>query len=108
MADKVNILIVDDRPQNLLALEAILRPLDQNILKALSGAEALKFLLINDAAVIILDIDMPALDGLQTARLIRDREKTRLTPIIFLTAVDKTDGRRHSGHRRRFRTGVGR
>jgi len=92
MGDKVNILIVDDRPENLLALQAILRPLDQNIVKALSGAEALKFLLINDAAVIILDIDMPALDGFQTARLIRDREKTRLTPIIFLTTVDKTDG----------------
>ena len=91
MADKVNILIVDDRPENLLALEAILSPLDQNIIKALSGTEALKFLLKNDAAVIVLDVDMPALDGFHTAMLIREREKTRLTPIIFLTGIDKSD-----------------
>jgi PAS domain S-box-containing protein len=91
MADKVNILIVDDRTENLLALEALLRPLDQNLIKASSGGEALKFLLKNDAAVIVLDTEMPALDGFHTAMLIREREKTRLTPIIFLMAMDHAD-----------------
>jgi len=91
MTDKVNILLVDDRPENLIALEAILKKLDQNLIQAASGREALKFLLKNDVAVILLDVDMPHMDGFQTATLIREREKTRLTPIIFLTAISKSD-----------------
>jgi PAS domain S-box-containing protein len=88
---KVNILLVDDRRENLLALEGILKSLDQNLVQAMSGAQALKFLLRNDAAVILLDVEMPDMDGFQTATLIREREKTRHTPIIFLTAISKSD-----------------
>src|SRR5215472_15033119 len=88
---RVNILLVDDRRENLLALEGILRGLDQNLVQATSGTQALKYLLRNDAAVILLDDEMPDLDGFQTATLIREREKTRHTPIIFLTAISKSD-----------------
>src|SRR5438309_3401944 len=90
-ADKVNILLVDDRRDNLLALEGILRSLNQNLIQAMSGAEALKYLLRNEAAVILLDVEMPQMDGFQTATLIRERDKSRHTPIIFLTAISKTD-----------------
>lgn len=89
--EKVNILLVDDRRENLLALEGILRGLDQNLVRATSGAEALKYLLKNEAAVILLDVEMPQLDGFQTAALIRERDKSRHTPIIFLTAISKSD-----------------
>jgi PAS domain S-box-containing protein len=89
--EKVNILLVDDRRENLLALESILRGLNENLVKASSGAEALKFLLRNEAAVILLDVEMPDMDGFQTATLIREREKTSHTPIIFLTAISKSD-----------------
>jgi PAS domain S-box-containing protein len=89
--DKVNILLVDDRRENLIALEGILRVLDENLIQATSGVEALKFLLRNDAAVILLDVEMPDMDGFQTATLIRERERTRHTPIIFLTAISKSD-----------------
>lgn len=89
--NKVNILLVDDRRENLLALEGILRVLDQNLIQATSGVEALKFLLRNDAAVILLDVEMPDMDGFQTATLIRERERSRHTPIIFLTAISKSD-----------------
>lgn len=82
-----NILLVDDRPQNLLALEAVLAPLGQNLVRATSGEEALGKLLKQDFGVILLDVQMPDLDGFQTARLIRERERTRTVPIIFITAV---------------------
>jgi PAS domain S-box-containing protein len=90
-AAKVNILLVDDRRENLFALEEILRDLDQNLIQATSGGDALRYLLKNDAAVILLDVEMPDMDGFQTATLIRDREKSRHTPIIFLSAISKTD-----------------
>src|SRR5205085_2085866 len=89
--EKVNILLVDDRRENLLALEGILKNLDENLVKATPGGEALKYLLRNDVAVILLDVEMPDIDGFQTATLIREREKTRHTPIIFLTAISKSD-----------------
>jgi PAS domain S-box-containing protein len=84
---KTNILLVDDRPQNLLALRAILEPLGQNLIEAESGESALRNLLDTEFAVILLDVLMPGLDGFQTAAMIKEREKTRHTPIIFLTAV---------------------
>src|SRR5207253_4822153 len=87
----VNILLVDDRRENLIALEGILKSLNENLVKASSGSEALKYLLKHDAAVILLDVEMPDMDGFQTATLIREREKSRHTPIIFLTAISKTD-----------------
>ena len=82
-----SILLVDDRPANLLALEAILRPLEQRLVVAYSGEEALKRLLQEDFALILMDVEMPDLDGLRTATLIRQRERSRSTPIIFLTAI---------------------
>ena len=85
---KINILIVDDNPSNLLALESILQSPDRNLVRASSGEEALRFLLDEDAAVILLDVHMPTIGGLETAALIRGRERTRNVPIIFLTAYD--------------------
>jgi CheY-like chemotaxis protein len=80
----VNILLVDDRPENLLALEAILEPLGQNLVRAHSGHEALKHLLRDDFAVILLDVQMPGIDGFETAALIKERDRTRHIPIIFV------------------------
>ncbi|HEX5322554.1 MAG TPA: response regulator, partial [Capsulimonadaceae bacterium] len=88
-ADRANILLVDDHPENLLALEATLEPLGHSLVKAQSGAEALKCLLTQDFAVVLLDVRMPIMDGLETATLIRQREKTRHVPIIFITANGK-------------------
>jgi PAS domain S-box-containing protein len=85
---KVNILLVDDRPANLLALRAVLVDLGQTLVEARSGEEALRRLLDYDFAVVLLDVQMCGLDGFETARLIRGREKTRHMPIIFLTAYD--------------------
>ena len=81
------ILMVDDRPENLLALEAILSVFDHELVRASSGDEALKALLTGDFAVILLDVAMPGMDGLETAAHIKGRERTRDVPIIFLTAV---------------------
>ena len=81
------ILMVDDRPENLLALEAILSVFDHELVRASSGDEALKALLTGDFAVILLDVAMPGMDGLETAAHIKRRERTRDVPIIFLTAV---------------------
>ena len=89
--EHVDILLVDDRPENLLALEAILEPLGQKIVKALSGEEALRKLLTNDFAVILLDVQMPGMNGFETAQIIKSRERTRYIPIIFLTAISKEE-----------------
>ncbi|HEY0171600.1 MAG TPA: ATP-binding protein, partial [Pyrinomonadaceae bacterium] len=82
----INILLVDDNEGNLLALEAILAAPDRNLVRASSGDEALRYLLDHDSAVILLDVYMPGIDGLETAALIRGRERSRDIPIIFLTA----------------------
>jgi signal transduction histidine kinase len=84
--DKTNILLVDDRPDKLLALQTILEELDQNIVVAQSGEEALKRVLEHEFAVILLDVNMPGMDGLETAAYIRKRQRTAHTPIIFITA----------------------
>src|SRR5438067_8264105 len=86
-----NILLVDDRPENLLALEGILEPLEQNLLYAHSGEDALRELLLHEVAVILLDVQMPGLDGFETASLIKQRERTRHVPIIFITAISKDE-----------------
>jgi signal transduction histidine kinase/DNA-binding response OmpR family regulator len=91
--ERINILMVDDSPTNLLALEAILRGADRNLIPISSGKDALRYLLDNEAAVVLLDVYMPGIDGLETAQLIRGREKSRDTPIIFLTA--NSTGVRH-------------
>jgi PAS domain S-box-containing protein len=85
------ILLVDDRPENLLALEAILEPLGQTLLYANSGEDALRRLLRHDVAVILLDVQMPELDGFETAQLIKQRERTSHVPIIFVTAISKDE-----------------
>ena len=85
----VNILVVDDEPKNLTALEAVLASADRNLVYAASGPEALKHLLQDDFAVILLDVHMPGMDGFETAELIRGRERSRDTPIIFLTAATR-------------------
>ena len=86
--DKARILLVDDRQENLLALEAILSSLDQTLVRAGSGEEALKALLTDEFAVILLDVQMPGMDGFETASHIKRRERTKDVPIIFLTAID--------------------
>ncbi len=88
MTQKANILLVDDREENLIALEAALTSLDQNLIRANSGEEALKHLLGTDFAVILLDVVMPGMDGFETAAHIKQREKTKDVPIIFLTAQE--------------------
>jgi CheY-like chemotaxis protein len=84
---KAHVLIVDDRPENLLSIEAALGSLDIEVVKASSGTEALRHLLDRDFALAILDVQMPGLDGYETAALIRSRERLSYMPIIFLTAV---------------------
>lgn len=88
--EKVNILVVDDRRENLIALQAILETLGQNIVSASSGREALQLVGQMDFAVILLDLQMPVMDGLKTAEMLRsDERRPRLTPLIFLTATSK-------------------
>ena len=86
---KVNLLMVDNHPENLLALEAVLSSPHYNLVSATSGNEALKYLLKQEFAVILLDVQMPGLNGFETAKLIRAREKTKHIPIIFITAISQ-------------------
>src|SRR6266699_3500205 len=88
---RVKILLVDDRADNLLALEAILEPLGQLLVRAHSGEEALKCVLQHDFAVILLDVQMPEMNGFDVAQIIKSREKSRYIPIIFLSAINKED-----------------
>src|SRR5262249_6337807 len=82
----VNILVVDDLPEKLLVYETILEPLGQNLVTACSGREALRYLLEREFAVILLDVNMPDMDGFETAAMIRSRRQTAHTPIIFITS----------------------
>jgi len=91
VTDRVNILLVDDHEENLVALGAILEPLGETLVLAHSGEEALRCLLAQEVAVILLDAQMPGLDGFETAALIKQRAKTRTIPIIFLTAISKEE-----------------
>jgi two-component system sensor histidine kinase/response regulator len=81
------VLLVDDRADNLMALSAVLEPLDAELVPARSGEEALRHLLGEEFSVIVLDVQMPVLDGFETARLIKQRERTRHIPLVFLTAI---------------------
>jgi signal transduction histidine kinase len=89
--DRVNILLVDDRQENLLALEAILESLGQRLVRANSGAEALKQVLATEFAAILLDVQMPGMNGFEVAEIIKSRERSRTIPIIFLSAISKED-----------------
>jgi len=88
VAEKANILLVDDRPENIVALEAILSSLNQTLVAARSGDAALKALLRDEFAVILLDVLMPGMDGFETAARIKRRPRTRDVPIMFLTALN--------------------
>jgi serine phosphatase RsbU (regulator of sigma subunit) len=94
----VNVLLVDDEPANLVTLEAVLEGLNLNLVKAHSGREALRCLLRHDFALILMDVRMPGMDGFETAELIRQRDRSRYTPIIFLTAVETGDLGRFKGY----------
>lgn len=94
----VSVLLVDDKPENLLALEAVLGDLDLNLVQAQSGEAALGCLLRDDFAVILLDVFMPGMDGMETAALIRRRERSHDTPIIFVTAAGRNDDLMRSGY----------
>ncbi len=96
---KVNILLVDDREDKLLALEAVLADLNENIIKARSGKEALRNLLHKDFAVILLDVAMPGMDGFETASLIRNRINSEHTPIIFVTSMNDRDNHIAQGYK---------
>src|ERR1700721_116885 len=93
MSDKqrVNILMVDDQPAKLLSYEVILKELDEQLIKAHSGREALEKLLKNDIAVVLMDVSMPELDGFELADLIRQHPRFQETAIIFISAVHLTD-----------------
>lgn len=89
--ERVNILMVDDRPENLIALESILTHPGLNLIRASSGPDALRAVLQHEFAVILLDVNMPGMDGFETADMIRKRPRSEHTPIIFLTAIEKGD-----------------
>lgn len=86
---KVNILVVDDRPEGLMAVEAVLKSPDYNLVTASSGMEALKFLLKDEFAVILMDVQMPGMNGFETAEIIKTREKSKDIPIIFMSAISQ-------------------
>jgi two-component sensor histidine kinase/DNA-binding response OmpR family regulator len=98
MTDKVNVLLVDDQPDKLLAYEVILGELDENLVKTSSAREALQFLLKNDVAVVLIDVCMPELDGFQLAAMIREHPRFRKTAIIFISAIHLTDVDRLRGY----------
>ena len=96
--DKVNVLLVDDQPDKLLAYEVILGGLGENLVKTASAREALQFLLKNDVAVVLIDVCMPELDGFQLAAMIREHPRFRKTAIIFISAIHLTDVDRLRGY----------
>lgn len=96
--EKVHILLVDDRPDKLLALQAILAEVNQKLVSASSGLEALRLLLRQDFAVILLDVNMPGMDGFETASLIRQRPRSETTPIIFISAINDAENHISRGY----------
>ena len=94
-----SVLLVDDDPAKLTALESVLTPLGQNLVRALSGREALRAILADDFAVILLDVRMTDMDGFETAELIRQRERSERTPIIFVTAYTADEAHLERGYR---------
>ncbi|HZU31777.1 MAG TPA: ATP-binding protein [Candidatus Angelobacter sp.] len=98
--DKVNILMVDDQPAKLLSYEAILGELGENLIKALSGREALEILLKTDVAVVLMDVSMPEMDGFEMAEIIRQHPRFQKTAIIFISAVHLTELDRLKGYQR--------
>ncbi|MCQ8189067.1 response regulator [Streptomyces rugosispiralis] len=98
VAEKAGILIVDDMEENLIALEAVLGPLDQQLVRARSGEEALKAMLRQDFAVVLLDVLMPGMDGFETAANIKRLDQTKDVPIILLTGTDADSDYAYRGY----------
>lgn len=98
MTERAKVLLVDDRPENLLALEAILAPMDLDLVRANSGEEALRALLQAEFALILLDAQMPGMDGFDTAARIKRRNRTKDVPIIFLTAFGEDPNSSYRGY----------
>ncbi|GAA4989668.1 CheY-like chemotaxis protein [Nonomuraea thailandensis] len=98
MNRQVKILLVDDNDESLVALEAVLRPLQQLLFKARSGPEAMKLMLRHDFAVVLLDVLMPGMDGFETATHIKRLDQTRDVPIIFLTGTEPNSGAAFRGY----------
>src|ERR1700729_3732794 len=98
--DKVNILMVDDQPGKLLSYEAILGELNENLIKAMSGRQALDLLLKNDIAVVLMDVSMPEIDGFELADMIRQHPRFQNTAIIFISGIHLTDLDRLQGYQR--------
>ncbi len=94
----VNLLLVDDRPENLVVLEELLEQPDRKLIKATSGNEALRLLLKHDVALVLLDLQMPGMDGYEVAQLMRTVDGTRLVPIIFVTAGDRSEEQTFRGY----------
>nr|ABD75784.1 PAS/PAC domain-containing protein [uncultured bacterium] len=98
LGEKANILLVDDRPENLLALEGILEDENYGLFKATSGREALRMVLKHDFDLILLDVQMPGMDGFETAQLIHGKKGVKHIPIIFITAISKEQKYIHKGY----------
>src|SRR5580765_194251 len=96
--DRVNILMVDDQPAKLLSYEAILGELDENLVKATSGREALEYLLKMDVAVVLMDVSMPEINGFELAAMIRQHPRCQRTAIIFVSAIHMSDLDRVKGY----------
>ncbi len=96
--DKVNVLLVDDQPAKLLAYEAVLQDLGENLIKASSAREALQHLLKTEVAILLVDVCMPELDGFQLAAMIREHPRFQQTAIIFISAIHLTDVDRLRGY----------
>src|ERR1700726_510821 len=99
MKERVNILMVDDKPAKLLSYEVMLAELEENLIKANSAKEALDLLLKNDVAVVLLDVSMPDIDGFELANMIRQHPRFQKTAIIFISAVHLTDLDRLRGYK---------
>src|SRR5262245_57443518 len=95
---KANILLVDDKEENLFVFEQILSDLGQNLLKATSGQDALKYVYSHDITVILMDVTMPGMDGFETATLIRARDKSHHIPIIFITGMSVQENHIFQGY----------
>ena len=98
MAIEQNILLVDDYEPNLISLEAVLDNDEWHLIKATSGMEALKLLLENDVALVLLDVQMPEMDGFEVAEMMRKNPRTQTVPIVFLTAISKEDKYIYKGY----------
>ncbi len=95
---RANILLVDDRPEGVFTLETVLKNDNYRLVTANSGEEALKCMLNEDFALVLLDVQMPGMDGFETAKLIRERKRSRFVPIIFVTAITKEESFIHRGY----------